>query len=286
MTTLAQVDDYRRAVEDLTAVATAELKALVAVLDGLTPRETRDALIASLPTVLTPYGTAASDLAATWYEDLRAESVDDGPFRAVSEFELDERRVRRMAGYAVSPLFGQSDSTVLALLAGASQRLIAGAGRDTIDLNISSDRVLVGYARIPRAGACAFCGLLASRGAVYRSAESAGQVVGRGVDSSIALDESGRRRAGYVGGVGKGVRARGSQDLGRRYHDNCKCVAVPVFEGETFFEPVAAKYREMYEQARVTQKSAYSLKDPTNAQFDSVSTKQTLANWRELFGTR
>lgn len=286
MTTLRQVEDYRRLVQNLTTVALADLKALLAELDGLSPRATRDALIETLPAILGPYGSTASDLAATWYEDLRAGSVDDGPFRAASRFELDEVRVRRMAGYSVSPLFDQSDSTVLALLGGASQRLIAGAGRDTIDLNIASDRVRVGYQRVPQSGCCAFCGLVASRGAVYRSQESASQVVGRGVDSSIALDESGQRRSGYVGGVGGGVRSRGSQDIGRKYHDNCKCVAVPVFAGDTFFEPVAEKYRAMYEQAIGTQRSAYSLRDPANAQFDSVSTRQTLANWRELFGTR
>ena len=71
--------------------------------------------------------------------------------------------------------------------------------------------------------------MLAGRGPVYRSAAAAGAVIGRGVDPSIALDENGRRRAGYIGGVGGGVRARGAQSLAASYHDRCHCVAEPTF---------------------------------------------------------
>jgi hypothetical protein len=66
----------------------------------------------------------------------------------------------------------------------------------TADANPS---ILVGYRRVAESGACDFCKMLEGRGAVYLSAESAGQVVGQ-----------------------RG-RARGSRPLGRSFHDRCRC---------------------------------------------------------------
>ena len=65
-----------------------------------------------------------------------------------------------------------------------------------------------GYARKPEPGSCAFCLMLASRGAVYASKQHA-QSVGA-----------------------PGVVLRGNKRQGDRYHDNCRCVAVEVSEGD------------------------------------------------------
>lgn len=285
MTTLAQVSDYQSTVSDLSTVAIRDVHEVLTAVGDASPVDTRDALIAALPEVIGPYVTASSEIAAAWYEELRATAIDGG-FYAVAEAVVNLAAVESLVRYGVRPLFGQSDSTVLSLLGGGVQKMVAGAGRDTVEANISRETVRVGYARIPQSGCCAFCGMVASRGPVYRSSASAGGVVGRGVDSSIALDESGKRRAGYVGGVGGGVKARGSQDIGRKYHNFCRCVAVPVFQDQTFFRPVEDKYLDMYQEAVGSDTSEYSRRDPSNAQFDAVSTKKTLANWRELFGTK
>lgn len=65
-----------------------------------------------------------------------------------------------------------------------------------------------GYARKPEPGACAFCLMLVSRGAVYASKQHA-QSVGA-----------------------PGVVLRGPKDQGDRYHDGCRCSAVEVSEGD------------------------------------------------------
>ncbi|MFC0547053.1 VG15 protein [Kutzneria chonburiensis] len=56
--------------------------------------------------------------------------------------------------------------------AGAATRLILDAGRDQILGNVQQDRHAVGWLRVASLRACAFCAMLASRGAVYRSKES------------------------------------------------------------------------------------------------------------------
>lgn len=287
MVTRVDVAGYRNTVNDLSTVAAADTKRLLNEIADLSPVETRNTLIEVLPQVVSPYSQAAAQVSAVWYEDLRSE-VTAAPYVAVADQPVTSVQVRSLVRYGVSPLFGQSDAAALTLLAGSIQRLIANAARATIQDNVLRDSIRVGYARVPQPGCCSFCGLMASRGSAYNSAASAGSVVGRGVDSSIALDETGRRRAGYIGGVGGGVKARGNQDIGRRFHDNCRCTVVPVFAGadNSYVADVQGMYLDMYRQVVGRELSAYSLKDPANLQFNSTSFKETLKNWRAEFGTK
>lgn len=93
----------------------------------------------------------------------------------------------RWAVYGVEDDFG---GAALERLQGSMTRLVLQPYRDTI-LNTSRDvgqRTRTAVARVPEAGACAFCRMLASRGAVYGSAE----------------------------------KAQSTKD-GKRFHDNCRC---------------------------------------------------------------
>lgn len=267
MTTEAVVSAYGRGVNDITTLALRDVNELLAFVSDANPTIVRDSLVQLLPQVIEPYILASGELAATWYEDLRASAVA-GTFYATSSGELNQARVRALVGYAVKPLFGQSSSTVLTLMGGGVQRMVSGAGRDTISANIGRDRVRVGFARIPRTGCCSFCAMLASRGAVYASEASAGGVVGRGVDASVT--------AGRVGGQGRGVRARGNRAIGSNdYHDFCNCVATPVFQGgdNAFVNSTADKYKSLYDEA-------FEL-NATGA----ISEKETLSSWRQVHGT-
>lgn len=93
-----------------------------------------------------------------------------------------------------------------ARLAGTTRRLALAGSRDTLFATAdASPQVVIGYQREAEAGACKFCEMLAGRGAVYLSGESAQQVVGRN------------------------GRERGTRKLGRAFHDNCRCRVVPVW---------------------------------------------------------
>ena len=78
-----------------------------------------------------------------------------------------------------------------------------------------------GYARQPEPGACSFCLMLASRGAVYASAEHASRV------------------------GAPGVVMRGFAKKGDRFHDNCKCRAVEVSDGDGL-PPQAVELRKLW----------------------------------------
>lgn len=266
MTSLADIEAYRRNVNDLTDRALAEVNEVLLFLGNTNPVAIRNSLIQLLPEIVGPYITASGELAATWYEDLRSAAVG-GTYYATASGELNQARIDSLVRYGVKPLFGQSSSTVLTLIGGGVQRMVSGAGRATIAANAANDRVRVGFARVARADACSFCGLLASRGAVYSSAESAGGVVGRGV--------SAQSTAGKVGGQGQGVKARGSQSVGSsEYHDSCHCVGAPVFRGDTFAKEAAAPFKALYDEA-------FELNDK-----GSISAKETLSQWRQVHGTK
>lgn len=228
--TVAQVNEYRTALDDLTTLSIADLSAALTALEGADPVLIRRTLIDALPDVVGPYVTSAGELTATWYEDLRAEAFG-GTFYATTQSNLTDDRIDSLVRWGVRPLFDQSDSTPLSLIGGGVQRLIAGAARDTIDGNARQDPASVSWARQARPDACEFCTMLAGRGAVYRSREAAGMVIGRGVDPSAT--------AGRRGGQGRGVVGRGNRAIGSdQYHDWCRCTAVPTYyEVATFINP-------------------------------------------------
>lgn len=265
MATETQISEFRRANDQIQALAFRDLKALLQALQSPNPVLYRERLVETVPELLQPYMTVSADLAATWYEDLRPETKK--AFFAEPIVQYSAPKVEALVRYSVSPMFGQSNSTVLSLLAGGSQRMIEDSSRDTISGNAVRDSIRVGYARVPRAGCCAFCGLLASRGAVYRSASSAGGTVGRGVDSSVT--------AGKRGGQGKGVRARGAQNLGDSFHDFCRCVVVPVFAGgdNEYVDYTRDFYMDKYQNTGGIVNGATNL-------------KATLASWRQEHGTK
>jgi len=238
VTTAADVAAYSRAVDDLTVLAFSDIEALLNSLDQSDPVALREALLDLLPAAIEPYIGGSADLAALWYEELRNQTERARMAAVVAGATVNEAQIAAMTRRAMAPLFGKSESTVFALLAGSVQRLISNAGRDTIRTNVMRDRIRVGYARIPQPGCCAFCSMLASRGAVYNSASSAGAVQGRG----MALGST----AGKRGGQARGVKTRGDQDLGDRFHDFCRCRVAPIFVGDSLASDVAEEHQEVY----------------------------------------
>ncbi|MFF2054120.1 hypothetical protein ACFVU2_21115 [Leifsonia sp. NPDC058194] len=226
MPTMQDIEAYRDTLTALSTRAVDDVGLLLAAVgtDG-DPVKIRDLLIDAFPAVIQPYVTASGELSAAWYEDLRHAAVG-GEFYATTVANLNADQMAASVRWAVGPLFGQSNSTVLALLSGTTQRAVADAGRNTIDTNARKDVVSTSWSRVARPGACEFCTMLAGRGPVYRSEDAAGVAIGRGVDPSRAFDESGSRK---VGGIGQGVKARGKQALAHEYHDDCHCVTKPTF---------------------------------------------------------
>lgn len=108
-------------------------------------------------------------------------------------------------------------------LAGSSERLVMAGERETVEATVDDSDVIVGYRRVGDGDPCSWCAMLISRGAVYKSAKSAGQVVGGGGQSRSSRKDT--RRA-----------------IGEGYHDNDGCTVVPLYESEEEPDEVADLY--------------------------------------------
>lgn len=182
-------------------------------------------VIDAFPELVAQYGSIAGDLAAEWYE----ESAPALAYRATAAPLPPLEKWAASAAWALNVGDGLSS---LDLLGGTAQRGMFDQYRTTIVTNAEAEGA--SYARHASANACPFCRMLATRGAVYSSEAAAIQVQGRG----------------KVGGRGKGIKLRGTQESGDRYHDNCHCIAVEVRPGTTYEPPpYVAKWQEEYDAA-------------------------------------
>lgn len=206
MATAAEVQVLRSSIDDLSTLAISDLNALLRQLGEVDPQAVRDALLEAYPQLVNRYASVAGEVTATWYEQVRPNSG-----YAVAQGSVDAEQTNQLIRYGVRPLFGVGDATALSLLGGSLQRLIAGVSRDTVTGNVDRERsegkTDLGFARVPRTGCCAFCALLASRGAVYTSRRTAGEV--------------------------------------DKYHDFCRCTVAPAERGEDLPYDLQ-KYRDLY----------------------------------------
>lgn len=251
MATLAEVEQRRQATLDLTALAVNDTNYLVRELANEDPALVKETLSRYLPTLVDPYAAAIGEVAINGYMDDRAAAGLTRPYPAPARAALPTAgRAQALAGWAGQTLIDNPELIALAAmkLAGGVSRLLFDVQRDTTWDLADGDSATVRYQRMASPGCCAFCAMLASRGAVY-NADSATKVVGRGVP--VGRDAQGNRIDGAARGrTGKGIRARGMQRMGEKYHDHCRCVGVAVHEGRAQqMSEAAEKWYEIYADA-------------------------------------
>jgi hypothetical protein len=144
----------------------------------------------------------SAQVAAAYYDTMRAlYGIDDGYAPLVADAAPTEQIQTSLlvtGPVRAKTLLGNGDSMETALTkallasAGATTRLIANGGRDTVRENVSGDRRSVGWRRVTDGHPCEFCAMLAGRGAVYKS------------DSTAGADDP--------------------------YHDHCLCTVEPLFD--------------------------------------------------------
>lgn len=166
MTTRRDVDDLVAVNNDLVSMALRDLQGLVGASRLGTPELLREALLEIVPMLVREYGDLAAAAAADWYERLHPAS-----YSAVAVEPAPEDAVRG----SVRALIGDDLESTVAQLSGAMQRHILYSSRATVARNVQLDPMNPRFARVPSgAKTCAWCEMLASRGWVYHSRESAG----------------------------------------------------------------------------------------------------------------
>ena len=141
----------------------------------------------------------SATLAARYYETYRAiESPSKILTTVPLAVPLPEDKIRAALGATTRGTVykalaaGQKYETVmrntLVNVSGTVSRDVLAGGRETIFAEELRDPKTMGVARITGAAPCAFCAMLASRGDVYLSAESAGQIDGQMMDWHLHCD--------------------------------------------------------------------------------------------------
>lgn len=155
---------------------------------------------ATLPLIHT-YRDLSIRLAISYYEAFRAAEGITGPATPRIAAALADAQItaslyatgqvaERNAMNAGMTLDAARDSA-LTRMSGALTRYVLQGGRDTITASVQADKQALGWARVTDGNPCAFCAMLAGRGPVYKSDQTA--------------------------------------DF--RAHDHCGCVAEPFYKG-------------------------------------------------------
>ncbi len=151
---------------DLTSRA---VEAIVARLDGLTPLEQAEYLMANYPKLVKAHGKVAADVARQFYQEQRDGSDLDTDYVAQSSRPIPEQWLAEDVSDAFT---GNHGMTVAKLPGKASSRTMQRAD-ETIGYNARRDRAHPRWAIVPKLGACAFCVMVGSRGFVYHTNNTA-----------------------------------------------------------------------------------------------------------------
>lgn len=169
MISRSEISRLDRAQGALEGQAQGQLRDVFSSLPLDRPDVARDALLEAYPAVALAYGTAASTVAAEWYEEMRRVEKG-GAYTARLSAPPDEVRFERTVRWAAAGLFEENASSTLALLDGSLVRSLGDFQRDTINENVQRDSAAAGWHRIAQPDGCDFCVMLSQRGAVYKRA--------------------------------------------------------------------------------------------------------------------
>lgn len=163
-----------------------EIRSFWRGLDVADPVAAVLALEEFLPDVVQAYGELGAAAAADFYEELReASPAARKAYTAILADAPNVEQIRGSAKWAAAPLFKKTTDGLLLIpdpdpaaalsrVANLTDRLVKKQSRDTISLNSERDPARARFARVPTGSTtCAFCMMLAGRGAVYGSESSA-----------------------------------------------------------------------------------------------------------------
>lgn len=197
MATRENLSGYSKQTRKIVRLAQRDLRKFFALLDLTQPTVVRDALLDFLPQLAATYGDIAAVAAAEWYENLRGKVAGLPPYETVLSSGVKREAIVETVRWAAGGLWGDDPVQVRRVLEGCVQAWVKYSGRDTVARNVELDPAKPRYARVPRGSrTCAWCAMLASRGFVYRTKETAGFVEGT-------------------------------------FHNDCDCEIVPSFEAKS-----------------------------------------------------
>lgn len=187
------IDNYTRSLEQLSAAGQEALARRIALVDFSDLSAAADELVEIMELYCGTSAEASAELAAAFYNGMSVLQTG-AAFEAVPvSAHVPEATEKATRGIFQEAVDGNIPGMTTQLLMRLDYEAKRAAGQTVLD-NVARDSRKPRYARIPSGGeTCDFCIMLASRGFVYRSAASAGEL--------------------------------------NHYHANCRCRIVPGFDG-------------------------------------------------------
>ncbi|MGW1015584.1 VG15 protein [Streptomyces niveus] len=181
----ASADRNRRAQQGLTRLMVRDMRGLRRLITPSRLQATVPAWIEAVRALVDVYGSASVSLAADYYEAERVAAQVTGRFTVPLLNPPPEEQVDNGLRWATKDVWERNPddpATTAAQLEplevrleqaekkaeAVAQKLVADQGRGVVREAVRQDRQAVAWARAAALGACAFCKLLATRGAVYK----------------------------------------------------------------------------------------------------------------------
>lgn len=211
----------------LSTALLAALRRLWPIVRPMDLAETFPAYRDATAAVVNKFSQASISLSGDYYEALRDDAGVTGPFRLPTIDPLSDEQIRAYLDTVVGDLDSPAEfmdefaAGIQQKVEAATQKVVADAGRSMVMGALQMDKTALGFARVARPDACAFCLTLAMRGAVYKSRQTAGQIP-----------------PNTLGQV-------------NRYHDNCGCGVQPLFVGDYELPDHVKAAQDLYNEATV-----------------------------------
>ena len=214
MLTQLQRRQFSQAERDLDALTGRQVGALAGSLGQLGPVFTAGVMEA-LPPLVAELADVSALIGSSAYDLSREQSDASGRFAALLADPPPDEMVQASTKWALfTPVNGEAADrqTVTDRLTVMALRLVRDGSRNTVVGSVRRDPARPMYRRVAKGGACGFCLLLSSRGAIYPSKDNAGS--------------------------------------GKHWHDRCSCTIEPQFKGESEPAEVAALYSDFSRTTR------------------------------------
>jgi hypothetical protein len=169
-------EEHQAGQEALVALLPAIVRQAWPLLDVHDLRGTLPRFIAAITAIVRRYGSASSAASLTYYRQARAASPMPGTVSLRMAPPPPEDAIRSAVLGSVADLYGpvtpELEQAVQDKVAEATAQLVLDQGRQTLIEATQHDKAAKGWVRVTETGACAFCLMLALRGAAYRSKKS------------------------------------------------------------------------------------------------------------------
>lgn len=164
---ISQTEALRKILTRLNTVATDRLLNLFGSMSDAQPAALYTSMAQVVPDFAHQFVNAAALTTAQWYDELNPSSSYSARIPPAEQLVAPER-IKKSLRWSV---FSTGSAAPVDRMAGSLQRMIFDGSRKTVLYNAASEHVR--WTRVARPDACEFCRVLATRGFVYHTQESA-----------------------------------------------------------------------------------------------------------------